>query len=561
MEPIKINVTDFRGIEKADIEVSGLALIVGTNAAGKTSVTQAVAAALTGNVTPLQGLRKSETGALVRSGAPDGGVVVTSAEGTSRIRWPEARLKTEGTPPQASAVAAGVESVAVMSPADRAKALMPYLKAEPTKEDLAAALPDIKPEHLGKLWDALEINGWDGAHGQAKDKGVNLKGRWEQASGERYGSKKAANWLPDDWGDELEATSEQTLHDGLAQEREFLEAAIAAHAISDDKRREMEEQAACISEIAIRVRDLDLEQQRIRSRLHVAREELRQMPYAGPPPIQPCPHCGEGLVIDGGKITPPPENLPTDAEIDARQAEIEDKQKIVAALENEHAQAVDLWKSAERELADATRAKCELEKNPAPEGEYKDVEECRERVRRAEVRLKAFLAKREADRIHVAIEANQTVIDILSPGGLRARKLAEAVRSFHAEHLAAICGKADWKDVSLDDDLRPTYGGRPYPLLSASEQYRVRAVLQLAMARLDGSGMVVLDAADILDRHGRNGLMKMLFAIGIPALVGMTIADPEKTPPPDLAAAGRGHTYWIECGVAAPLHGVGEKAA
>ena len=144
METIKINITDFRGIEKADIEVTGLALVAGVNAAGKTSVCQASAAALTGNVTPLHGLRKSEAGTLVRSGAPDGGVVVATADGTSQIRWPIAKMTTEGTPPQASAVAAGLESVATMSSGDRAKALMPYLKAEPTREDLAAALPDIK---------------------------------------------------------------------------------------------------------------------------------------------------------------------------------------------------------------------------------------------------------------------------------------------------------------------------------------------------------------------------------------------------------------------------------
>ena len=336
---------------------------------------------------------------------------------------------------------------------------------------------------------------------------------------------------------------------------------LITYDISDDKRRDMEEQASRIDEIAVTVTDLDMEQQRIRSRLHVAREELRQMPYGGPPPIQPCPHCGEGLVIDGGKIMPPPENLPTQAEIDTRQAEIADKQKEVAVLEAEHAKVAELWKSVGRELAEATRAKSTLEKNPAPEGEYKDVEECRERVRRAEARLTAFLSRREADRIHTNIEANQSVIDVLAPGGLRAQKLAEAVQSFHAGHLAVPCKDAGWQDTTLDDDLRPTYGGRPYSLLSASEQYRVRAVLQLAMAKLDGSDMVVMDAADILDRHGRNGLMKMLIAASIPALVGMTIADPDKTPPPNLAASGRGSTYWIENGVIEPLYGIRENAA
>ncbi|RMD61382.1 MAG: hypothetical protein D6826_10040, partial [Alphaproteobacteria bacterium] len=174
--------------------------------------------------------------------------------------------------------------------------------------------------------------------------------------------------------------------------------------------------------------------------------------------------------------------------------------------------------------------------------------------------LKAFLAKREADRIHTAIEANQHVIDVLAPGGLRARKLAEAVRRFNAEALAPLCEAAGWRAVTLDNGLEPTYGGRPYALLSASEQYRVRATLQVAMARLDGSEAVILDAADILDRRGRNGLFKMLIAAGLPALIGMTITDPEKTPPPDLAASGRGMTYWIENGIAAPL-GNGARAA
>jgi hypothetical protein len=558
---MNVTIQNFRGIETAEIDVSGLALVAGSNASGKTSIAQAVAAALTGNATPLTGLRKSDAGILVRSGAAQGSIVLRGHDGQAVVTWPEAKVATEGTPPQASSVAAGLESIAAMRPEDRAKALMPYLRAEPTVEDLAAALPDLKAEHLDKLWESIGINGWDGAHGQARDKGVNLKGRWEHATGERYGSKKAATWLPEGWGDELEATSEQTLQDGLAQEREFLEAAIATHAISDDKRREMEEQAAGIPGIAVRVKDLDMEQQRIRSRVHAAKEDLRQMPYAGPPPIHPCPHCGEGLVIDGGKITRPPENLPTQAEIDARQGEIAEKQKEVAALENEHAQAVSAWKAVERELTAATRAKAELAKSSKPVGEYKDVEECREKVSRAEARLGAFLAKREADRIHAAVETNQGVIDVLAPGGLRARKLAEASRWFSADRLAPLCGKAGWRDVALDDDLRPIYGDRPYPLLSASEQYRVRVVLQLAMARIDGSDMVVMDAADILDRQGRNGLMKMLIAAGIPALIGMTIVDPDKTPPPDLAAAGRGKTYWVERGVVEPLRGINEKAA
>jgi len=550
---MRITIENYRGVERAEIDVSGLALVAGANASGKTSIAQAVAAALVGVPIPLTGLRKSDAGMLVRSGAAQGRVAVRGDSGEAVVTWPDAKVVTEGRPPNASAIAAGLESVATMRREDRAKALAPYLDAEPTKDDLAAALPDLSQEHLDKLWDAISINGWDGAHGQARDKGVNLKGRWEQVTGERYGSKKAATWLPADWDEALEATSEQTLQDSIAQEREFLEAAIAAHAVDDEKRREMEAMAARIPEIAKQVRKLDLAQQEVKARIYEARNELQAMPEAAAPETQPCPHCGKDLVVDGGKIALPPKDLPTPAEIETRQAAVDAKRKEIGALEDEHTKALAAWKDAERDLAAATKAKAELENAPEPEGEPQDVEECRERVRRAEARLRAFLAKREADRIHAAIEANQQVIDVLAPAGLRARKLAEAVRRFNAEALAPLCRAAGWGAVALDDALEPTYAGRPYPLLSASEQYRVRATLQVAMARLDRSDVVVLDAADILDKQGRNGLLWMLIATGVPALVGMTIADPEKTPPPDLAASGRGATYWIESGVADPL--------
>ena len=93
--------------------------------------------------------------------------------------------------------------------------------------------------------------------------------------------------------------------------------------------------------------------------------------------------------------------------------------------------------------------------------------------------------------------------------------------------------------VSLNDDLMPTLGGRHYPLLSESEQFRVRVTLQVALSKMDGSDAMVIDRADVLDRKGRNGMMKMLLRTGIPCLVCMTILDPKKDPPPDLAALGR----------------------
>ena len=96
-----------------------------------------------------------------------------------------------------------------------------------------------------------------------------------------------------------------------------------------------------------------------------------------------------------------------------------------------------------------------------------------------------------------------------------------------------------------------TYGGRPYGLLSESEGFRSRAVLAIACAKMDGSPVVILDGAEVLDRDGRNGLIGAIKASGKMALLGMMFMASADVP--DLAKAGLGESYWIENGVAKPL--------
>jgi len=104
---------------------------------------------------------------------------------------------------------------------------------------------------------------------------------------------------------------------------------------------------------------------------------------------------------------------------------------------------------------------------------------------------------------------------------------------------------ADFKRVTVDDTMDIRYGGRAYMFLSASEQYRVRAILQLCIATLDGSQMVIFDGADILDNAGRNGLLSLLVSSNIHAIVAMTFNKPESVP--DLSGVGK--AYWIEKGI------------
>jgi hypothetical protein len=167
-------------------------------------------------------------------------------------------------------------------------------------------------------------------------------------------------------------------------------------------------------------------------------------------------------------------------------------------------------------------------------------------------RLSLFRQQREAENIQQRIVGNDRVLTILAPGGLRAKKLARVLDLFNSAQLAPLCAAAGWRAVTLDAEMTFAYGGRAYRRLSTSEQYRVRAVVAVAMARIDGSDMVVLDAADVLDGTTRSGLFALLDEAGLCALVLMTLSRPSQCP--DLAAVGVGASYWIETGVARPLH-------
>ena len=77
-------------------------------------------------------------------------------------------------------------------------------------------------------------------------------------------------------------------------------------------------------------------------------------------------------------------------------------------------------------------------------------------------------------------------------------------------------------------------------------------MLQIAISVLDRSACVVLDAADILDSQGRNGLLMLLKKTERPAIVLMTVNKPELVP--DLGKIGMGNAYWVDNGLVEQLY-------
>jgi hypothetical protein len=560
---ISTRVRDVRGCERAEIVCDPFALVAGRNAAGKSSIAQAAGAALTGRALMVEGLTKGAAASLVKVGASTAFVEIRDESGAARIEWPGCQVTAEGKPPQASIWAAGLASVATLPAKERAQILADYLHADPTREDLAAALADagLGEERIVKvIWDLVEAQGWDGAHERRRETGAELKGRWRQITGQNWGARVARSWLPAGWSDDLDGHAENDLLAALALAKGAHEEAIGAAAVSGAQREALEREADQLEGRKDALADAEIEETRLETELEKLQTARAALPPGGADAEMPCPHCGGMVVlrqIDLATRRLEMAETVAAAELKQRRLAIAETDGAIGRVGPQLAEQRRVVERARDAMQFAANAQYQLGRMPA-DAPQADVASAKAKVDRAEEKLLAWRAKRQADDLRDRINGNDLVLKILAADGLRAKKLARVVEAFNNTQLGPLSDAADWKAVAVDPAMMLTYGARPYALCSTSEQYRVRAVLQCAMAKLDGSDMVVLDAADVLDGTTRSGLFAMLEESGLAGLVCMTLSRREQVP--DLAAAGLGQSYWIEAGVAEPLRQMTEAA-
>ena len=590
-------IQNYRGISSATLNISRIALVAGKNGGGKSSICQALAAALTGEPVPIQGVKKTSAGVFVRSGTSAGKITIEGETGTAEVSWPAAKVKTTGRPPAASLYATGLRSIVTMDDRERVAFLIDYLKANPTRERLQTGLAGMIDEGtMAKLWDLITAQGWDGAYLQVKEKGAKLKGQWEQVTNDNYGGKKAESWIPEGYDPALEGASEDTLKRCVTDASDTLEAAIASSAVDDSDRAKLQELADQWEQRKLALADArqplpaNLELNKIVADLGLARiavadcqnelDAARRVLDSLPEPDKPaesygCPHCQERVQIihfsspdkyDLVKWVPsnPEQAAVLQKAIDAQReritgisARLINHTKTRDALESQHrelsscdvtahAEHLAAVREAERLVKECEDAQAELGKE-IMQSPGKPVDDCRKDLAAAQLRLKAFVSKHEADRLHSSISLTQELLVKLAPTGVRAEVLTEALKGFNIS-LAALSNTAGWPKVQIEQDFTFTFGGSAYFLLSDSEKYRVRTIVQVAMAERERADMVVIDGADILDRGGRNGLFALLHVMNRPAVVGMTVNNADEVP--KLAAAGYGVVYFIDDAVA-----------
>lgn len=539
---MELTVRNFRGIEAASITLAPVALVCAPNGIGKTSIAQALACALTGNPIPFPDMPKNKAALLLRDGAQRGKATIAANDNERTVNWPGASVSGSDDAPKASTIAAGLTSLATTPAKMVPQLLAQYLPLQPTVADLHKALKDagIDDNTIAALWARIEQVGWDEAHRGAKEFGTKAKGKWEQITGDAFGAVKAQGWrsrlLPDDAIiDDLQAA--------VTKAQASYDKAVGDSALDDAEREQLQQtvDGATLlkSEMEVAAQDLQAKADQIEQ----AREALRALPQPGAMRrALTCVHCQGQLELQGQQLVAFVQTVDP-AENQKRQEAIDKARALLNQLETEARTMTSRQHQRENEMQQAKRAAERLAVFNGKGTSAAAIEQARHELEAAQDVVAAWHNTQEASRCAETIAKNIAIVAALDFGGVRKAVLERALGAFNSE-LMALCAAAQWAAVAITDDMTVSYGGRPYALLSASQQFRARVILQIAMARIDKSAAVVIDAADILDRAGRNGLFALLRSVGLPALVTSTANAPDEVP--RLAAAGIGRSYWIE---------------
>jgi hypothetical protein len=550
-----IKITNFRALKKAEINLQKIVLIAADNEGGKTSFIQACRAVLTEQTMPVEELTKKSASLLVHSGTAGCEIEVVTNEGESKITFPSLTKTSSGKPLEISEFASGARSLLNIEKKQRSNIISDMLQCSPTQAEL---IDELKKQNItdaataSKIWQTVQAQGWDSALSTAQETGAKNKTLWENETGENFGIKKAAEWMPKEWTPDLAMAKREDLEGLVKQEQEWLEIAISDQAVSTAEIDNFKKLSSPLQTFNSKITALEAEIGNLQTIKEGLQKLLANLPPAKQPDTEICPHCKGLLTIINGKIAIA--TTLSAAELKQRCdniAQTEDQIRTQSAsISTKNTEMVTL-RAQQRIASDAALKlkKISEQKKPMQAGKN-NVEDCRARVATAQGRLSAFDRRAKATRYAGLIETNQRIIDMLSPAGLRLTVLKNKLTEFN-QRCKNLCDIADWAPVELREDMSVVYRGTPYMLISTAAQFKTRIILQIASAIIDGSPLVLIDAADVLTSNiNRNGLFSLLLASGLQAIVAMSFGASKLVP--RLQKIG-GHSYWINDGVTEEL--------
>lgn len=543
---INVTIHNFRKVQEASFDIAPIALLVGENENGKSSIAQAVALASAQQPLP-KNIAKKDAKQLVNDLAKSGKVMLSHNGVTSEISWPLAEFKTtgQGKPITASEFAVGLRTIFQLSAAERVAYFIRLLKAEPTLKDLQLVLPKSLDPKLEEIWKQIQESGWEEAHSTAKSEEAELTGKWKHITGEsRWNVSTAGDWRPAAWEPELERADRSQLEIAFAECNKAFEDALKSEGAIAFDRSQLEAQAAKIDESAQAVTTATTALTDAEASLRQLSQLLAAIPTADGHTLN-CPECGTELMLQASEDLLGEKQLVRAAQQTPEQQE--EYHRLGKALKDA-ASAVNQTKEklvvAQHQLKASQDAKTKLESITEVPISEQDSGSAKKSLERAERQLDMFNAVQRARATYESILTQKELVAALHQNGVRKAKLDEQLKAFNDQVLKPLSNMLNSEVVWLDGDLNPWRGNRPYHLLSRSARYAVRVLLQVAIAKADQSDLMVIDDMDeINDRRNRGCLMSMIISSGIPALVCMAKRPEENAP--DLAAKEAGNTYAV----------------
>lgn len=552
-----ITAKNFVGARAIDVEITTpITLFAGTNGAGKSSVREAVSAALSGDVSRVA--LKKEYPSMVSEGAKKGMVAIETDAGTASLTLPDGKHVGLTVYTGALPYLLNPERFAQMKADERRTFLFDLtgLRATPEKIKAMLVARSLDEKKIEKVLPMLR-SGFPAAVKFAEDEAREAKGAWKAVTAEQWGKDKAEGWeaeIPS-----FDAKRHSDVSEKLkASEGRVAEANTQLGALQEKHRAYQASRNAATrsAELAESVTRIESKLETDKANLDAAETTLREAEQrAGTAPREGLVHDlarGVGdfaaIMANSNGVAGYHQNgeIATWDEFDltgvanALQAyeeqfgplEQKDGDADARARLPDLAKARDLMKRAvendERDLA-AARAATEALKLQSDVEAVTD-----EQVNGARTTATAATAQRDAlrtelDRLNTAKRAADAAADktktavahhvdiiqwldiagALAPDGIPGEMLAQAIAPINGR-LAELAAFAEWAVPALDSDMSIRADGRLYSLLSESEKYRADALFALTIAVLSETRIAFFDRFDVLDLKGRADLLALL---------------------------------------------------
>lgn len=586
-----INIENVLGISNADVALDKkVTYFMGKNGAGKSSIKEAVKLALLGQ--PERVTLKKEYGSLIHNNGK-AGVVSLGLEGASSDEASFVLPKGAHSAPEfksAMVYCLDPHLFAALKPEEKRAFLFELTGTKVNREAISKQLAEagVSATVIDSVLPMLR-QGFAAAASYAEAQRKECRGAWRGVTGETYGEVKAQTWQaelpsrPDDGGNISIAELEQSLsalRATLAENNQALGAARKDRSIRTAAQTNLDalkKDASRLERVKAKIAVDDSEYDRIKAdydecalRAGTAKREglIHDLARYLNGFVKHCSTGNDSFDREAAQAVGRYEDQHGDVLAGvARDPEAEKRLPELKA-------ALDLMESAvrnnQRDLTICEHAAETLEKTAG--NQLPGVDAIDEKIKTIEALIKTIDADirtysekleveknaahaaesaekrtKQAQEYHQQAMAWGVALDLLSPDGIPAQILRDALGPFNAM-LSSVAETFDWAPVMLDGDMNLTFGDRPYQLLSESEKWRVDAVIGLTISSISNLRIVVLDRFDVLDIYGKNELIDGLDNLAADDYLDTALVMGTVKAKPDLSDFPETDVFWVEGG-------------